>query len=69
MRCDKCAIAHLGDNGLCPIFNADMNGNKGCPMFCKKLNPCGICGRHIMGDPIIEQDAQGNFHQICAECA
>lgn len=22
-----------------------------------------------MGDPIIEQDAQGNFHQICAECA
>lgn len=38
-------------------------------MYCKELNPCSICGRHIMGNSIIEQDDSGNFHQICAECA
>ena len=69
VRCKDCAIAHLGDNGNCPIFNENMQEYEGCPMFAAHLSPCAICGRHIMGNAIIDQDDSGNFHQICMECA
>ena len=39
-------------------------------MFCRKLNPCAICGGHIISDAIVEQDtSDGRFHQFCSACA
>ncbi len=39
-------------------------------MFCRKLNPCAICGGHIISNAIVEQDTNdGRFHQFCSSCA
>ena len=61
--CGNCALRTL-KGGVCPIFNADMSGEKGCPYFASKLHTCEVCGSVIpKGGYIIDE------HLVCGECA
>ena len=53
--CGNCALKAL-KNGLCPVFNANMEGKSGCPHFTTELTSCDVCGRLILGDSLREGD-------------
>lgn len=38
-------------------------------MFAERLNPCAICGGHIMGQPILDLDKEGKYHKLCVSCS
>ena len=64
--CGECALKAL-KGGMCPIFNADMEGEQGCPMFTRELNPCDLCGSHIPSNAIL-CEIDSIYHQVCAQC-
>ena len=66
-KCGQCALKAL-KNGMCPIFNANMEGENGCPYFTTEIHACEICGNLIpKGGYIQEED--GAFHLMCGDCA
>ena len=67
MKCDECALKTL-KNGVCPIFNANMEGEKGCPYFMTELRTCEVCGNLIPKGGYIQQDGD-SFHLMCHDCA
>lgn len=66
-KCGNCALKAL-KNGMCPIFNANMEGEDGCPYFTSHLEYCEVCGSIIPKGGIIQED-KGEFHLMCNECA
>lgn len=66
-KCGQCALKAI-KGGMCPIFNANMEGKDGCPMFTDELRICELCGSIIpKGGHIIEEN--DIFHLICSNCA
>jgi hypothetical protein len=53
---------------MCPIFNADMSEQHGCPYFTTELRTCHICGSVILGAGILEAD-EDIWHEMCQQCA
>ena len=66
-KCGDCALKAL-KNGLCPVFNANMEGKSGCPHFTTELTLCDVCGHLILGESYLQED-NGVFHILCVECA
>ena len=66
MKCGDCALKAL-KNGMCPIFNANMEGESGCPYFSTQLHICEICGNLIPKGGYLEQDGD-SFHLMCYNC-
>ena len=54
-KCDTCVFKTMR-NGACPIFNADMTGQNGCPYHSTELHICGICGNPMIEKAILEAD-------------
>ena len=61
--CDNCALRTI-QNGICPIFNRNMEGERGCPYFTKEIQKCENCGTIVPKGGFWE-----NNHFLCAECA
>jgi hypothetical protein len=53
---------------MCPIFNADMSEQHGCPYFTTELRTCHICGSVILSAGILEVD-EDIWHEMCQQCA
>ena len=66
-KCGQCALKAL-KNGMCPIFNANMEGENGCPYFTTEIHACEICGNLIPKGGYIQED-NGEFHLMCGDCA
>jgi hypothetical protein len=66
-KCNECAL-HALKNGVCPIFNADMTDQEGCPMYMAEMVQCDICGNAMVGEITYEQDKDGNWHRLCGRC-
>ena len=66
-NCDNCALRTM-QNGMCPVFRADMSGKDGCPMFTSDLHTCSICGGVMLTPAILDQDSNGDWHEICQNC-
>lgn len=66
-KCNECAL-HALKNGVCPIFNADMTDQEGCPMYMAEMVQCDICGNAMIGGITYEQDKDGNWHRLCGRC-
>ena len=67
-KCDTCVFKTMR-NGACPIFNADMTGQNGCPYHSTELHTCGICGNPMIEKSILERDENGVWHEMCTKCA
>ena len=65
-KCGDCALKAL-KNGMCPVFNADMEGHSGCPYFTTEITRCNICGNIILTDSYLQEE-DGVFHVICRNC-
>ena len=66
--CGNCALKTL-KGGMCPIFNADMNDERGCPMFCSELTICSVCGSVIpIGGTIQKDEDRGDYAILCTQC-
>ena len=66
--CANCALKTL-KSGMCPIFNADMSDERGCPMFCSELTICSVCGSVIPTGGTIQEDIdRGDYAILCAKC-
>ena len=65
-KCGDCALKSI-KHGLCPIFNANMEGHSGCPHFTTTLTSCDTCGNLILGESYIQED-NGIYHIMCADC-
>lgn len=65
-KCGDCALKAL-KGGMCPIFNANMEGENGCPCFTTELHLCDICGSPILGPAVLVQE-NGTWPQICSHC-
>jgi hypothetical protein len=52
---------------MCPVFNADMSEENGCPLFTTELKLCEVCGSHIFKGAIIAED-DGTYHMTCPQC-
>ena len=65
--CGECALKSL-KGGMCPIFDADMSEQHGCPYFTTTINYCNLCGAPIIGKVMIEED-DGSWHIFCQRCA
>jgi hypothetical protein len=65
--CANCALKAI-KGGMCPIFNADMSEQHGCPHFTTELRTCHICGSIILGAGILEAD-DDIWHEMCQQCA
>ena len=66
--CGQCALKTL-KGGMCPIFNADMSEERGCPMFCSELTICSVCGSVIPTGGTIQEDTdRGDYAILCAQC-
>lgn len=65
-KCGDCALKAI-KNGMCPVFEADMEGQNGCPYFTTELQICELCGNIILSQSIIQEE-DGVFHQICRNC-
>ena len=65
-KCGQCALKAL-KNGMCPIFNANMEGENGCPYFTTEIHACEICGNLIPKGGYIQED-NGEFHLMCGDC-
>ena len=66
-KCGDCALKALR-NGMCPIFNMDMEGESGCPYYTTELQLCEICGDIVPKGGYIQED-NGQLHLMCHECA
>ena len=66
-KCGQCALKAL-KNGMCPVFNANMEGENGCPYFTAEIHVCGICSALIPKGGYIQED-NGEFHLMCDDCA
>ena len=66
-KCDNCALKAL-KNGMCPIFNANMEDEHGCPLFTTELTLCEICGQIIPKGGFLQEDGE-IFHLMCGDCA
>ena len=66
-NCGQCALKALR-NGMCPVFNANMEGENGCPYFTTEIHTCDICGNPIPKGGYIQED-NGEFHLMCDNCA
>lgn len=66
-KCGDCALKAL-KNGMCPVFNANMEGENGCPYFTTELKICEICGALIPKGGYIQEDNEV-FHLMCGDCA
>ena len=66
-NCDNCALRTM-QNGMCPVFRADMSGKDGCPMFASDLHTCSVCGGVMLTPAILDQDSNGDWHEICQNC-
>lgn len=66
-KCGTCVLQTL-KRGVCPIFNVKTDEDDCCPYYCETLNPCELCGTHILNGAIIEIDEMGNSHQFCGKC-
>lgn len=67
--CANCALKTL-KGGMCPIFNADMSDEQGCPMFCSELTLCDVCGAVIPTGGTIQKDEESDEYVIlCAQCS
>ena len=65
-KCGSCALKAL-KNGMCPVFNANMEGENGCPYHTIELKTCAVCGFVIpQGGYVQEED--GVFHLMCGNC-
>lgn len=64
--CANCALNAI-KGGMCPIFNADMSEENGCPFFTTELQLCEVCGNHIFKGAIIAED-DGIYHMTCPQC-
>ena len=64
--CGECALKTI-KGGMCPIFNADMTDQLGCPYFTGELNVCDVCGRAIIGKIILEEK-DGTWKKMCPAC-
>ena len=66
-KCSNCALKAL-KNGMCPIFNANMEEELGCPYFSTHVNYCDICGSAILrGTYLCEEN--DIVHFMCSDCA
>lgn len=66
-KCIYCAI-YQHNGGQCPIFkDMDVSKERGCPLYTDALDPCEICGNHIMEQKHVFAEA-GGVHQTCARC-
>lgn len=65
-RCGNCALKAL-KNGMCPIFNANMEDENGCPHFTTNISFCSKCGSLILTNKILIED-ENKFHMVCANC-
>lgn len=66
-RCGDCALKAL-KGGMCPVFNANMEGENGCPYFTTELKVCEICGSIVPKGGYLQEDNEV-FHLICNDCA
>lgn len=66
-KCADCALKAL-KNGMCLVFNANMEGEDGCPYFCSQLVVCENCGQVIPKGGVIQEDNE-EFHMLCGDCA
>ena len=66
-KCGQCALKAL-KNGMCPVFNANMEGESGCPYFTTEIHACETCGNLIPKGGYIQED-NGEFHLMCSDCA
>ena len=66
-NCGQCALKTL-KGGMCPIFNADMSDELGCPYFTPNVEFCDVCGSPIIGKAFVEED-DGRVHLFCRQCA
>ena len=66
-KCGQCALKAL-KNGMCPVFNANMEEESGCPYFTTEIHICEICGNLIPKGGYIQED-NGEFHLMCNDCA
>ena len=64
--CGDCALKAI-KGGMCPVFNADMSEENGCPLFTTELQLCEVCGNHIFRGAIIAED-DGIYHMTCPQC-
>ena len=61
--CGQCALRQP-ETGMCPIFNATVNDEYGCPYFTTEIRTCSICGSIIPKGGFIE-----NGKLLCGDCA
>lgn len=66
-KCGQCALKAL-KGGMCPVFNADMSNEDGCPCFTTELHTCEVCGNLILRSGALEQDDEGSWHSMCSNC-
>ena len=66
-RCSNCALKAL-KNGMCPIFNANMEEEMGCPYYTTKIETCDLCGNLIPKHGVLEE-IDGEWHMLCQTCA
>jgi hypothetical protein len=67
--CANCALKTL-KGGLCPVFNADMSNEKGCPMFSSEIVLCDVCGGVIVTGGTFQYDEdRGDYALLCTQCA
>ena len=66
-KCGQCALKAL-KNGMCPVLNANMEDENGCPYFTTEVHACEICGTIIPKGGYIQEDNEV-FHLICHDCA
>lgn len=67
-RCADCALKAI-KGGMCPIFNADMSEEHGCPYFTTELKVCSSCGNLALNQTFLQYDEErNNYALLCAEC-
>lgn len=66
-KCGNCALKAL-KGGMCPIFNANMENENGCPRFTSEFAICDICGNIILNNSYLQEE-DGTIHLFCEECA
>ena len=67
--CANCALKAI-KGGMCPIFNANMEEEKGCPIFTTEVRTCNICGNVILqGDVLQYDDDHNGYALLCNVCA
>lgn len=67
-KCANCAILKA-NNGVCPFFQYAPISGTGCPNYTAHLDPCDICGNHIIGTKFwVIDENETKEHQICGQC-